>query len=174
MDEADILGYRVLYFDADPDGFDPAALTQKALACLSTHDLPPVIGWWANSDIRFGEEQGLYDAAKVASMLEDREQRKRSLLDAAGVPATEADPTDTVLSEEVVVELHRLLARSASSLAAVRLADLSGEDRSSNIPGTSTEYPNWRARLQLPLEDLPRFALMTKITAAMQAERPKA
>jgi 4-alpha-glucanotransferase len=174
MDEADILGYRVLYFDADPDGFDPAELTQKALACLSTHDLPPVIGWWANSDIRFGEEQGLYDAAKVASLLEDREARKRSLLDAAGVPATEADPTDTTLAEEVVVELHRLLARSASSLAAVRLADLSGEERSSNIPGTSTEYPNWRARLQLPLEDLPRFALMTKITAAMQAERPKA
>jgi 4-alpha-glucanotransferase len=174
MDETDILGYRVLYFDADPDGFDPAALTQKALACLSTHDLPPVIGWWANSDIRFGEEQGLYDAEKVVSMLEDREQRKRSLLDAAGVEATEADPADTVLSEEVVVELHRLLARSASSLAAVRLADLSGEDRSSNIPGTSTEYPNWRARLQLPLEDLPRFALMTRITAAMQAERPKA
>ncbi|RWX80865.1 4-alpha-glucanotransferase [Neorhizobium lilium] len=173
MDKADILGYRVLYFEADADGFDPSELSQKALACLSTHDLPPLIGWWANSDINFGQRQGLYAADEATSLREDRELRKSSLLKAAGAPASKTEAAEEAISEEVVVALHRLLARSASMLAAVRLADLSGEERSSNIPGTSTEYPNWRARLQLPLEELAQFPLMNKIAAAMRAERPK-
>jgi 4-alpha-glucanotransferase len=173
MDQADILGYRVLYFEAEPEGFDPAALTAKALACLSTHDLPPLRGWWANSDIAFGEAQGLYDADKADLLSDDRVKRKHSLLKAAGKPASDADPAEEAISETLVVELHRLLARSASMLAAVRLADLSGEERSSNIPGTSTEYPNWRAKLQLPLETLAEFPLMNKIVSVMQAERPK-
>lgn len=173
MDQADILGYRVLYFEAEPEGFDPAALTAKALACLSTHDLPPLRGWWANSDIAFGEAQGLYDADKADLLSDDRVKRKHSLLKAAGKPSSDADPAEEAISETLVVELHRLLARSASMLAAVRLADLSGEERSSNIPGTSTEYPNWRAKLQLPLETLAEFPLMNKIVSVMQAERPK-
>jgi 4-alpha-glucanotransferase len=173
MDEADILGYRVLYFEAEPEGFDPSALSHKALACLSTHDLPPLLGWWENSDIAFGEEQGLYDEDKGKTLRQDRMERKLSLLAAArgGVPRPGA--TAESLSDELVVELHRLLARSSSMLAAVRLADLSGEKRSSNIPGTSTEYPNWRARLALPLDKLARFPLMTKISQAMRTERPK-
>ncbi len=173
MDKAGILGYRVLYFEADPDGFDPEELTRQALACLSTHDLPPLIGWWAGNDIKFGVEHGLYNEEKAAVLWEDRESRKLSLLRAAGIDSSPADAADEYISTETVVEMHRVLARSSSLLAAVRLADLSGEARSSNIPGTSTEYPNWRARLDLSLEEIARHPLMKAITEAMRKERPK-
>ena len=43
--------------------------------------------------------------------------------------------------------LHRLIAASPSALLGVSLADVTGERRSQNQPGTVDEYPNWRVPL---------------------------
>ena len=55
-----------------------------------------------------------------------------------------ADDTD-----DLVVGLHRYIARTPAVLVAAGLADCVGERRMQNQPGTSTEYPNWK----LPLAD---------------------
>ena len=48
MEDAGILGYRILYFERTEAGFvPPARWPETALACLSTHDLPTLAGWWA-------------------------------------------------------------------------------------------------------------------------------
>ncbi|MDN2567571.1 4-alpha-glucanotransferase, partial [Aquibium sp. A9E412] len=53
MREAGILSYRVFYFEkAAGAGFRAArAYPRQALACLSTHDLPTLRGWWRGSDV---------------------------------------------------------------------------------------------------------------------------
>ena len=45
--------------------------------------------------------------------------------------------------------LYGYLGRTPSLLVGVSLADAVGDVRTQNIPGTSTEYPNW----QIPLCD---------------------
>ena len=56
--------------------------------------------------------------------------------------------------------LYGYLAKTPALLVSVSVADVAGELRSQNIPGTTAEYPNWRLPLCGPdgapvlLEDL--------------------
>jgi hypothetical protein len=45
MARANILSYRVLFFERDEQGFVPAA-GYPALALVSSHDLPTLCAWW--------------------------------------------------------------------------------------------------------------------------------
>lgn len=62
MEEAHILSYRILYFEQTETGFNaPDDYPHIALACLSTHDLPTLAGWWEAEDIQLRELHGLVD-----------------------------------------------------------------------------------------------------------------
>ena len=52
--------------------------------------------------------------------------------------------------EEQVVALHRYLCQTPSKMLGVALADLVGDRRIINQPGTNDEYPNWRIPLAGP------------------------
>ncbi len=52
LDAADVLSYRVLWFERDGETFrEPRRYPAKAAACVSTHDLPTIRGWWNGVDI---------------------------------------------------------------------------------------------------------------------------
>ena len=61
MREANILGYRVLFFERGHDGGfrPPADYDRSALACVATHDLPTLAGWWRGRDIAERAKIGL-------------------------------------------------------------------------------------------------------------------
>jgi len=73
----------------------------------------------------------------------------------------------------MVVALHRFLALTPSKMLGGALADLIGDRRIINQPGTSNEYPNWRVPLSGPdgvpilLEDVMKAALPRRIAARM-------
>ena len=52
--------------------------------------------------------------------------------------------------DELILSLHRYLARTPSRLLALALTDAVGERRTQNQPGTTDEYPNWRVPLAGP------------------------
>ena len=54
---------------------------------------------------------------------------------------------------------------------ALRLADMVGESRSTNVPGTAEEYPNWRVKLQVPIEELAEMGLFQQVAEVQRAER---
>ena len=181
MEKAGILGYRVFYFEPIEGGvFDPSRVLRLSLACLSTHDLPPLIGWWRGDDILLAEKFGLTDEAGAAVSMRERQARRsaftRAVRDADLVsePVAGLSEPSGAISEEVFIALHQLLARSPSLMVTLRLADLVGEDRATNVPGTSDAYPNWRLKLRLPIEELASSSLFTRIVAAVASERPKA
>lgn len=175
--KAALLGYNVLYFgDAEPDvslnGTDPSL----SLACLSTHDLPPLIGWWRAEDIDFAQKQGFLDPETESRLRAERQQRKTQLLEAAVAAGVLPDAGQAAVSEDtppldIVAALHRLLSQSRSLLIAVRLADMVGEARSTNVPGTQDEYPNWRLKLDVSLEEIPELHSFTAIVDAMLARQ---
>lgn len=179
LKKAGVLGYRVLYFDEDPaTDLGQSTALSPSLACLSTHDLPPLLGWWAAEDISFGVLHGFLDAAAASIARAERQKRKRAMLQTlveVGLIDRNASPSaaDEILEPEMVVALHRFLARTDSMLVALRLADIVGENRPTNIPGTSDEHPNWRLKLDVHLEELKELELFQRITDAMQSERPQ-
>ena len=53
MDAANILSCRVMWFERDGAEFSPAeSYPPKSVACVTTHDLPTIAGWWQGEDIR--------------------------------------------------------------------------------------------------------------------------
>ena len=58
--QAGAFSYRVLPFERDASGFTPPqAWPRPAMACVATHDLPPLAGWWDGADIAERLELGL-------------------------------------------------------------------------------------------------------------------
>lgn len=179
-----IQGYRVLYFERGKDGRfrAPHCYAHAALACISTHDLPTLRGWWKGRDISERERLGLFDAATAELQRHERTRDRRLLLQAlaqAGLGPDEtapggAGPTSAELPDAVLVGLHTFLARTRSRLVAVQLEDLVGMEEQANLPGTVDEYPNWRRKLPVSLERLPECRMFRRVAGAVAAERPRA
>ena len=76
--------------------------------------------------------------------------------------------------DAVVAALHRWMALTPSRMLAVALADVVGDRRAVNQPGTSDEYPNWRVPLAGPdgqlvsLEDVRTAGLAGPLFGALR------
>ncbi len=165
-----ILGTSILWFEAE-DGRPrpPETYRELCLATVTTHDLPPTAGYLAGDHVRLREELGLLTRPveeELAVAAHERDAflhllRDRGLL-AEG--ATE---------QETVEALHTLLTQTPARLLGVMLADLVGDRRTQNQPGTDKEYPNWRIPLSgadgrpLLLEDLPAHARAMSLAARL-------
>jgi len=166
MHEAEIQGYRVFYFEREGDGRfrAPAAYSHRSLACVSTHDLPTLKGWWAGSDIDEHERLGITSPERAvqtqAARANDRRLLLTALSEAGLLPQSMQDvlrgtqPCPSDLPESVLVATHALLAKAASRMFAVQIEDLAGKLEQANLPGTVDEHPNWRRKLPITLDEI--------------------
>jgi len=150
-----MLGSAVLWFTRDEQApgmplLPPDRWPDRAVATISTHDLPTAPGFLRGEHVRARAELGLLDDVAAEQDTADRERRELvELLRAEGL-LTGADPGE----DQILVAMHALLARSRSRLVLVSPYDVVGEERQPNLPGTVDEYPNWRLPLPLGLEEL--------------------
>ncbi|MBX9462594.1 MAG: 4-alpha-glucanotransferase [Aquamicrobium sp.] len=181
MADATVLSYRILYFEQRKGRFvSPLNWPSLALACISTHDLPTLEGWWAGDDIVTRHEHDLITAVEARRQHRRRRSERRVLLDAlrgggmlsrrtARLHALEAGRPGM----DIVVAAHRFIARTPCRLACMRLADAVGERHPTNLPGVGLGYPNWRRRLSVLLDELEAGPLFNAITAGLRRERPR-
>jgi 4-alpha-glucanotransferase len=169
---ANVLSCRVLYFEQDAQrAFTPPhQYPSLALASVSTHDLPTLRGWWQGRDIAIHQELGLYPEATEAERQGAwRTTDKDSLLAALRAEGLiNRDLTGTDDLEALAVAVHAFLARSNSAITMVQLDDLMGEETQVNLPATTTEYPNWRRRHALTLNE---FAIASNALSIVDAVR---
>ncbi|MDE2183254.1 MAG: 4-alpha-glucanotransferase [Alphaproteobacteria bacterium] len=154
MADADILSCRVLYFEREHHRFHrPGHYPRLATVSASTHDLPTLRGFWEACDLSAKARLGLFRTPEEeAQARQEREGDKRALL--AGVAEEGLLPEgwsveDAVHSgwvDELAQAVHRFLACTPSALLMVQLDDLAGEAHQTNLPGSTTQYPNWRRR----------------------------
>ncbi|MCC7283385.1 MAG: 4-alpha-glucanotransferase, partial [Acetobacteraceae bacterium] len=169
MQGANILSYRVLWFERDDDGFRPAAAWPAgASACVTTHDLPPLAGWWEGADILERAALGLLSAPAAAAAQAMRAGDRARLVAAIGLPARRAQaPFDSALAASI----HAHVAATPSVLMLVQADDLAGARIGTNLPGTDRERPNWRRRLPVAADALCAAPLARAILRAAAAGR---
>ncbi len=145
LDAADVLSYRVMFFERDGLNFLPGnAYPAKAVACVATHDLPTLAGWWEGADYRERSAIGHMSAEDAARAEADRAEEKRRFAEAVGVEGSEADGG---VPRAVIDAAHRFVAETPCMLAVAQAEDLVGETVAVNLPGTSHERPNWQRKL---------------------------
>jgi malto-oligosyltrehalose trehalohydrolase/4-alpha-glucanotransferase len=174
MDAANILSYRVLFFEQEGDtgAFLPTeSYPPLALAVVGSHDLPTLRGWWEGRDIALKEGLGLYPEPTEAGRQRNTRQRDKAQLLAtlrqAALLPEGSEPDIPQLSRAA----HAFLARTPSVLAMAQIDDLTDEADPVNVPATSDEYPNWRRRLSMTLEELPTQPRFIDIVAIFRKER---
>jgi 4-alpha-glucanotransferase len=147
-----LLSYRVLWFERDGEAFRlPSAYPSLAAACVSTHDLPTLAGWWIGADIEERVVLGLSDATAAAAAHAARRREKDSVLVALAAQgliasASVHDPA-APLSADLAGAIHAFIGATACLLDLVQADDLASETVAVNLPGTDTERPNWRRRI---------------------------
>jgi glycogen debranching enzyme GlgX/4-alpha-glucanotransferase len=161
-----VLSYRVLWFEQD-DGVlrPPAAWPALAAACVSTHDLPTLAGWWTGADLDELVWLGLLDAAASNAARAARQADKAALMK---LLTAESLCGSAMPDTPPVAAIHALVARAPSLLALAQADDLAGEMQAVNLPGTDHERPNWRRRLHCDAGSFVNHPVL----AAMRAERP--
>jgi 4-alpha-glucanotransferase len=149
-----VLSYRLLWFEDEP----PSQFPRQALASVTTHDLPTVAGLWTGDDLEEQRAIGL-DANE-----ESTEEICQRLTAATGV-----DRDAPV--EEVAVAAYGRLAESPAMIVTATLDDALGVTERPNMPGTTTERPNWSIALPEPLESVEADPRVERLAAAMTAGR---
>ena len=65
--------------------------------------------------------------------------------------------------------LHAAVGATHAMIALVQLDDITGEREPVNVPGTYKEYPNWRRKLSMDIEDLPNDVRWKALEVGMRA-----
>ena len=176
-----ILSYRVLYFEKDWHHGTirpPADYPHCALCTSGSHDLPTLRGFWQGSDLDLRDQLDLYPSDDFRNQQRQvRQQDRDQILAALQRDNLVAD--DAVnqyhgagdFNDDLAQSIQRYLARSQSVLLMVQLEDLLSEANQVNVPGTIDEYPNWRYKLSLNLEDWPDQLDLEEFAGVINIER---
>lgn len=164
-----ILSCRLLIFAKAGDRYlAPEEYPSGALIAPSTHDLPPLLGYWDETDIRLRTEGGLYPDEGMRQRALDERRRDRAALgaalNAAGFQFSEADPVS------LLTAAYGFLARTPARLLVVQMEDLAMVREQPNIPGSVDLYPNWRRKLATEIDPLFDDPAAAAVTAAIRRE----
>jgi 4-alpha-glucanotransferase len=149
----DVLSYRLVWFEDRPPRDFPA----RALAAVTTHDLPTVAGLWTGSDLRAQRERGTDPNEASTAELRGR-LRTWTGLD-ADAPV-----------EDVVRRVHGLLAEAPSVIVTATLEDALAVEERPNHPGT-TDSRNWSVALPVTLEEIEDDPLVDEVARTLAARR---
>ncbi|MBW3695429.1 4-alpha-glucanotransferase [Vibrio sp. T187] len=180
--DAGVHSYKVFFFETAEDGgfISPKHYAGQSMSALCTHDMPTLRGFWHCDDLKMGEEIGLYpDPEQLKTLFDDRLECKQGILDSVawhgflpegvGRDASQV-PMDSYLAE--ALQLH--VAAGSSTLLSVQLEDWLEMDKPVNIPGTVDEYPNWRRKLSMNLDELFSHDGVNRISQRLTEVRAKA
>jgi len=138
-----VLGTSMLWFERLADGrpLPPQRWRRDCLATVGTHDVPPAAAFVTGEHVALRVRLGLL----AGSLNDEREQAAAAMAAWRDALAGQAliQPGSEPGPAELIRALYAYLARTPSVMLGVSLADAVGERRPQNLPGTTTEYPNW-------------------------------
>jgi 4-alpha-glucanotransferase len=154
----------------------------RSVASLNTHDMPTFAAHWRGLDIDDRANLGLLTKTEVrkeharrtelnlalAKFLQHTGWLKKSSsrVNEALISAKTYDPGENLslvtsaatkngnYPSQILRACLWWLRASQAELVLINLEDLWGEELPQNVPGTSTERPNWRRKARLSIEEI--------------------
>jgi 4-alpha-glucanotransferase len=142
LTERAVLSYRLVWFEDEA----PKEFPTQALAAVTTHDLPTIAGVWSGTD------------EQASGELRDR------LVQLTALP-------ESSVVDDVVTAAHARLAEAPSMVVTATLEDALRVDERPNLPGTTTERPNWSLALPRTLEELMDDPVATEVAESLTVRR---
>jgi 4-alpha-glucanotransferase len=149
---ANVLSTRLVYFERRP----PAGYPRKALASVTTHDLPTLGGLWTGSDLADQAAAGVTPDPSALELLRGRVAAAAGLSESADLAV-------------VALAVHRALAASPAALVGATLEDATGVTARPNLPGTmSPARDNWSTALPVDIDALGSDRFVAHLAEALR------
>jgi glycogen debranching enzyme GlgX len=166
---SNILSYSVLWFERREGHIRPPAEWRRlAAACVTTHDLPTLTGWWDGADIAEKRALHLLVDPNAEKARADEKAELIALLQAEELLTEDVDPRGP-MPLAFAAAVHGLVSATPALLALVQADDLAGETVAVNLPGTDKERPNWQRRLDVDVAGLLQTPLAHAILATLRS-----
>jgi 4-alpha-glucanotransferase len=179
MADRAVYSYRVLLFEKHADGsfLRPDEYPHRAIATVTTHDLPTLGGYWTANDIELRRNLALYPSDEVRlQVLHERVRDRLALvtaLERAGLAPAGSDGAEPAFGEPLALAIHTFLARCEAALVVLQAEDLVGMMDPVNVPGTSHEHANWQRKMTVGLEDIFASSSVRRQFQAVHAARSR-
>jgi 4-alpha-glucanotransferase len=160
MGDRAVYSYRVLLFEKRPDGsfMAPGEYPRRAIATVTTHDLPTLCGYWSGGDIDLRQRLALYPNEETRQHVADERVRDRhallAALEANGLKPDAVTAATDGYNEALSHAIHVYLARTASALVVLQAEDLIGMPDPVNVPGTNQEHANWQRKMTCRIDEI--------------------
>ncbi len=161
-----VLSYDVLYFaphdnaaQQRPRWRRPQDVKPEALGVIGTHDLPPLAGWWDCCDLKELGNLGILSEADLKPLYDKRLFDKQALLNALKADGFlpdnyEIDALTMAMHPRLNRAIHAYARAGETRLFGIQPENFCGLTQAFNIPGTTTQAPNWQRKLPCPLADI--------------------
>ena len=179
LPQSGIHSYKIFFYEknkADGGYYSTRDYPAQAMSALTTHDMPTLRGWWHCEDLKLGRKLGVYKTDEIMNnLMVDRLSDKQKILDSLNWHGVLPDHVNRNalycgmdLDLDFAMQIH--MCNGSCALFSTQLEDWLEMEKPVNIPGTSTEYPNWRRKLSKNINEIfadPKLhQLATKMTEA--------
>lgn len=141
----------VVHYELASDARRPLrAVSANSVASLNTHDMPPFAAFWKGLDIQDRLRLGLLDGTSARAERRSRQKQREALVSSFERKGrAKRAPRD---AGSLLRAMLAFLASSPAKAVLVNLEDLWLETHPQNVPGTSSEHPNWQRKARYSLE----------------------
>ena len=150
MDRREVLGMYVVQYELQPGSQGLREPPARSAASFNTHDMPTFQAFWQAKDVNDLESLGFFTPEQAREEKERRAAIRRNMEEA--LPPGERD-RGPATAEAVLRDRLDHLASSPARMVLVNLEDLWHETEPQNVPGTSTERPNWQRKARFSFEE---------------------
>lgn len=113
-------------------------IDQNTLCALNTHDMPMFSRFLKGDDLDEVRDLGILHADFYSAFKKERQ--------------LQVEKWQKIFQENPTINAINFIAKSNCKYLVINVEDLWLEERPQNIPGTWKEVPNWRRKMQIPLE----------------------
>ena len=159
MPEYAVYHYKVLLFEKIEGGRfrRPEHFERRAIAAVTTHDLPTLRGYWEGRDLALRDALDLFPGEDIRRQVYAERTRDRAALvdalDGLGLRPREVTlDGESPFSADLARAIQLYLARSSAALVVLQVEDLIGMTEPVNVPGTHDEHPNWQRKVTATIE----------------------
>lgn len=164
-----ISSWKVFYFEKHNEKFKPSRdYPEESLCSITTHDLPTFKGYWNGKDIKMRKKFNIFDESAYKKALQEREKDKENIILLLKEEGYLTEEKNEFEIEEILIALIKFLSATSSRYILLYPEDLLLMDEQTNLPGTTTEYPNWQIKLSKGLDEIIESPIFKKIESFLR------
>ncbi|MBO7244188.1 MAG: 4-alpha-glucanotransferase [Alphaproteobacteria bacterium] len=176
MIKLNAFSFKIMHFERDWNGFiEPHCYPANSLISTGTHDLPSYTSFYKELDLELAKKMKTISLEQYTHHKENRKVEKdlfKKAFEKQGFEIKQSKKEDLkTVPNWFIPSVYKYLSLTNSKILLIRPEDVFEMEEQFNLPGTYMEYPNWRYKLPIPLEEMLQDKRLKDIVRIIKKQR---